>query len=141
MPLLLQSHSRTPTIRTPTPPSSPPSSQRRLALRPLLLRRHNLEIPTIQRPLLLRLLLGAWPSLLRNLAPSATRFVLRGTRRITLVHDPLVSQLPASHELLREMAAIDVVGSRVDGLGEEFLLSGETEEGDDEVLGWCVVSV
>jgi hypothetical protein len=39
------------------------------------------------------------------------------------------------------MAAIDVVGSRVDGLGEEFLLSGETEEGDDEVLGWCDVSV
>jgi hypothetical protein len=103
-----------------------PVIERLLALPTLLLGWHDLEVTIVQRALRLGLRRGR-PTLLSDFAPATARLVLSRARSVALVDDALLSKLATSQELLGEVAAVDVVGSRVHGFRDELLLGRKAQ--------------
>lgn len=83
------------------------------------------------------MLLGACATLLGDLRPAtACGLVLGGAGGVAVVNDALVSELATAKEFLGEVTGVQCVTSGVDGLGDEFSISGEAQEGRDEILSY-----
>lgn len=102
----------------------------------LLLAGDDLERARVESRLLL-LLLSAGAALLRDLGPAtACRLVIGRAGSVAVVNDTLVSKLAAAKEFLGEVAGVESVAGRVNGLGDELGISREAQQGGDEVLGY-----
>jgi hypothetical protein len=88
---------------------------RHLALRTLLLSSNDLEVTTVERALLLLLLLCVRvAALLCDLAPPTARLVIGGAGCVAFVDNALRGQFTAAQEFFGKVATIDVMGGGVD---------------------------